>query len=236
VEKPLPTVSDGQVSAPIVVDIANDGTSSYHGLTTITLYGSPSRRFGRSAIQFQSVKERLHIAAGGSENVDITLGSAPSSLSGKFYIVAQVSGQRTTAQGVSRKTMDFPPFVDLTDAFNRKDTPVVQYTSGLTLVSLDMTLNVTNPGNQTVNGSLKTLVEISSSSNGANPSLITSVKSNIKIAPGQTEVLKFSKLGNGYQLPTGAAYFVAVTDPQNTFSETTLANNTAISTEFIFGQ
>jgi len=46
--------------------------------------------------------------------------------------------------------------------------------------------------------------------------------------------LKLAKLGRGFERPTGYAYFVAVIDPNNAFHDTNPANNTAVSTEFLF--
>ncbi len=234
VERPLPTVSGGEVSGPIDVKISNDGPNAYHSLTSITLYASPSKRLSRSATKIQSIREHLRIAAGNSEDVDITIRSAPSALNGRFYIVAQVAAPTTTVQGTSRKPMDFPPFVELGDAFNSNDPPVVQFSDSLILDSLTIPLEVTNLGNEPVHGTLKTLIEISASSNGANANPIATVKTRIDIAPGATDDLKFSKIGTGYQLPSGQAYFVAVIDPQNAFGQVTQAHDLAISTVFFF--
>ena len=54
------------------------------------------------------------------------------------------------------------------------------------------------------------------------------------LRPSKTLTLKPTKLGRGFELPNGQAYFVAVIDPNNVFHDTNLANNTAVSTEFFF--
>ena len=100
---------------------------------------------------------------------------------------------------------------------------------GLTLGSVfSVTLDVTNHGNKTAQGTLDTLFEMSTSGNGSNPFQVANVTVPIKIKPGASEILHLNvptALGG----PTGEEYIVAVLDPMNAFDEPSLSNNTAIS-------
>jgi len=232
---PAAAVAGGKLNAPVELTISNSGNVAYKGKTAIQLVASPDGTYSSSDPLLVKTTKSLRIAAGSSKNVSVKVGALPKSLSGKVYVVANVIEPTSSTQDASATTMLVTaPFVDLSDGFDPNDPPVVQFTQGLELVGLTFPLEVSNLGNEKASGPLKIVIGISSSSTGANPQTITTVTKHINIKPDTMLTLKLSKLGRGFSLPQGEAFFVVTIDPNNTFDESSLANNTVVSTEFFF--
>lgn len=233
---PAAGLAGGKLDASIDVTLANSGPDAYKGKTTVELLASTAGVFTAGEPLLGKLNRNLKIAVGGSATAVVKVGSLPKTLAaGNYYVVADVIEPTASVQGVSATTIDVsPPFIDLSDAFDPNDPPVVQYTSSLELEGLTAPIEVSNLGNVRAVGTLETVIEISTSSTGSNPQIIATVKKHISIEPGKTLTLKLTKLGRGFELPTGQAYFVAVVDPNNVFHDTNLMNNTAVSTTFFF--
>jgi hypothetical protein len=88
---------------------------------------------------------------------------------------------------------------------------------------------VTNNGTTVAKGPLLIDLGVSATSDGATPFALPTKTKSIKLAAGASVTLKLpTKAPSG--LTPGAYFATATIDPANTFAETTLANNFAVST------
>jgi hypothetical protein len=216
---PASVTAGATVNDTIAVQLTNNGAARISGATTVKLYAA---RDGKDTL-LGTVTKTVHLAAGGSKDLDVAVAAFPKKLSGHYFLLADVVAPAQSASGVSTTQVDVVrPHVDLAN----------QIVSVPTTAQLGSTFNVkldvTNLGTKTAAGTLGTLFEMSTSSNGSNPFQIATITAPIDIKPGATKKLTLTvpvALGS----PTGKEFIVAVLDPTDAFSDPDLTNNTAVS-------
>jgi hypothetical protein len=221
---PVAAIAGAKVNDRIKVNIANDGTGKFSGRTIVTLYASPDGTYSSVDAQLSGVTSSLSIPAGTNRTVFIKVAKFPQTLSGEFFLLANVITPTQTIVGVSTAKVDVsPPNIDLSDAIT--SVPSVVHLGG----KMNATLNVSNHGNETATGTLGTLFALSTNSDGSNPFTVATLTKHINLKPGATTKLHLSvpvALGS----PSGNQFIVAVVDPSDVFNDSNLANNTAVST------
>lgn len=222
---PIPSsaIAGAKANDHIEVNVANDGTGKFAGRTTVALYASPNGAYSNADAQLGTLTRNLSVPAGTSKNVAIKVSDFPQNLDGDYFLLANVITPTETVEGVSATAVDVsPPFVDFSNAII--SVPGIGHLGGKISVALD----VTNLGNETAKGTLDTLFEMSTSSDGSNPLQVANITSHIIIKPGRSEMLHLHvpvALGS----PSGNQFIVAVLDPQDLFNESNPSGDVAIS-------
>jgi hypothetical protein len=220
---PASAVAGAKVNDHVKVNIANDGTGKFSGRTTVTLYASPNGILSNTDAQLGTVTRSLGIRAGTSKNVVIVVHTLPQNLDGDYFVLANVIAPTQTVEGVSATAVVVSPaHVDLSNAIT--SVPGIGHLGH----KINVTLDVTNLGNETAKGTLDTLFELSVNIGGSNPFQVATLTKHINLKAGGSVKLHLSvpvALGS----PSGNQFIVAVLDPNDLFNDSNLANNTAIS-------
>ncbi|HEX5244328.1 MAG TPA: CARDB domain-containing protein [Tepidisphaeraceae bacterium] len=166
----------------------------------------------------------LHLAAGKSTSIPITLKSLPSTVPAGTYhlqVEAAPASGATTADASSATTMSIvAPFIDLSAAFAKTPTTVKL---GRRVV---VGFYVTNDGNIPAVGRPK--FQVGASANGqvdANTVIIGTFLHSINIKPGKSTLVRFASVPKA----KGTFYLIAAADLNDIFNETNIDNNVIIA-------
>ncbi|HET6246589.1 MAG TPA: CARDB domain-containing protein [Tepidisphaeraceae bacterium] len=213
-------------------EITNSGSGPASGAATLDVYFSTTPVLDTStATLADMVNLKLKLAPGKSLKVPIHLKTFPSGLSGSYYVLTQVSGGGTSsaANAASSTTGNVAPaFQNLVnEGVTDKAVTIVRGKSKLMLTAV-----VENAGNVAASGPFALSVGLATDQTLASETTVGTINTPLNLAPGKKKTIHISLV-----VPTTLAagtYFPAVTvDPQNTFAETSLSDNTAAAANAI---
>jgi uncharacterized membrane protein len=225
---PTAAIATVKVKDAITVDLTNTGGSTINGGYTLTLLLSADQTLDGSDTQIVAVTKNLpSLKAGANRSLVVKIGDFPDVTNGNYFILAEVTG---TLAGASDNVAATAGEIAITDPFvDLSDTVVYAGASSVKPgKKANVAVTVTNSGNVPAKGSL--LIDLAYSVNADGSAAVSdgSISANINIAPNKSKVVKFPKTVPIGTTP-GNYYTVTTVDPGNTFSESNVGNNTAVT-------
>ena len=223
----VPTTSfiAGQKFKPIreIVKLTNNSATLNTDSVTVTMVLSTSAD-GSGGTTVATYRAHLKLKAHKFIKAPLTISSFPTSVNGTLHLVAvlsDASGILATVDTSHTITVG-PPSTDLSATIAK--IPATTKAGKKAAV----TINITQLGNIPITGSLPVEFFLSTDTT------LDSADINIGVLPGHVSIKpgKPSKLVLSPTIPvgpTGDYHIIAVVDPQNTRTDTNLANNTAVS-------
>ncbi len=225
----LPTAVVAGSKTPMVarVSITNNGNSNYVGSTKVEILTSPDGTAADGTV-FQTSLKTLSIRAGKIASVTVPLRNYPMVAEGNYFIVARVTDSLGDVA-----TADSATTVNIAAARTDLMTRIIAIPATATAGKpFNVTLNLTNAGNNVVTGVLQIAFSGSTASDGTGPVAFPTVSTKINLKPGQSKPLHL-KVTMPTTVTPGNLYLVAVIDPTGVFGDVDAANNTSVSPSFI---
>jgi hypothetical protein len=212
--------------ASALVTVTNVAPDDYNGPVTITLFASMDATLDAGADpQIISVTKKLKVASADTANVKIKIPSLPDAPDGSYVVIAQLSSP-TAGVGVNatdESVVLSGPFVDLSGTF----APLPA--SAAKGKRLKASIAVANSGNVTAKGTIPVTIATSPNVDGSSPTTLATLNARVSVKPGASKNVKVN-----FVVPTdlasGSYYVVATLDPTNVLGETSVTNNTVLST------
>lgn len=206
------------------VTISSDEAVSTTVTVNVSLSTSPTFDSTNAVSVPLTLTKPLHLAAGKSTSMPITLKSLPSTVPAGTYhlqVVATPASGATTADASSTATMSVvAPFIDLSSTFAK--TPTTVKLGHRVVVGF----YVTNNGNIPAVGRPEFQVGASPDGKVDNSTVIIGkFLHSISIKPGKSTLVRFASIPKA----KGTFYLVAAADLNNIFNETNIDNNVIIA-------
>ncbi len=206
------------------VTISSDEAISTTVTVSVSLSTSPTFDAANAVSVPLMLTKPLHLAAGKSRSIPITLKSLPSTVPAGTYhlqVEATPASGATTADATTATTMSVvAPFIDLSSAFAK--TPTTLKLGRRVVVGF----YVTNNGNIPAVGRPEFQVGASPDGKVDNSTVIIGTfLHSISIKPGKSTLVRFASVPKA----KGTFYLVAAADLNNIFNETNIDNNVIIA-------
>jgi hypothetical protein len=206
------------------VTISSDEAISTSVSINVSLSTSPTFDATNAVSVPLTLTKPLHLAAGKSTSIPITLKSLPSTVPAGAYhlqVEATPAAGATTADATSASTMSVvAPFIDLVSTFAK--TPATVKLGHRVVVGF----YVTNNGNIPAIGRPEFQVGASPDGKVDNSTVIIGTfLHSISIKPGKSTLVRFASVPKA----KGTFYLVAAADLNNIFNETNIDNNVIIA-------
>ena len=211
----------------VTVNLKNTGLAAIHGPYTVELFASPDGQMA-DATPINTKGETLTtLHAGQTRPVKIGIGAFPNVTTGNYFVLAEIQGSLAgvnDSTAVSTKEIDVAtPFVDLSAK--------IAYSGKTTLIptqSTTIAVTVYNFGNVPAKGPLEIDVGVSLNSDGSGGAVTEPENVTINLLPGQHTTFHFGRAVAIHTQPD--LYYATVSvDPENTFSDPVLGNNTGVT-------
>jgi hypothetical protein len=221
----IPTLRN---SSHVTVELTNNGLETVSGAYTVTLLTSTSPSL-TGATPVTTITRSGTFAVNRPRPVSFSLTDFPDVPDGQYYLLAEVTGplagvgdNATASVGTVGVT---DPYLDLSDSVIITSAASDQVLPGR---RVSFSLEVFNTGNIAATGNLVTDVDLTADA-GATEIPVNVISPRINVRANGHQTLRVTE-----KIPTGFApgtYSWDVNiDPANTFGETSIANNTALST------
>jgi hypothetical protein len=182
------SVVGNSMSGPSKVTLTNSGNQTAKGTVQIALFVSPSQTDLTNATEVSHVNRNINLKAAKSVTLALSGFKYSSSLSGQYYLVAQVQAVKGITEsntsnnlGASSAITVAQPFVDLANGFTGSLPATFVPGKHTALV-----VPLTNKGNVAAHGVATVTITATTSSSGFGGTLLATVKLPVTLGAGKT--------------------------------------------------